>query len=141
MGQSDESHDTSNTTSNESSLESPPLFDGSQISSSTFKNMFVALAEKHSMSRKTQSDLLGFLNIILPQDNNVPSTPKVVWDGLNDLSYATTKHIVCKTCLQEILQSVTCQNEECGTFGEPMDAFQYVTMDILPQIQRIIIGE
>ena len=63
----EESDRTSETGTNlDMEIEDPPIFDGSGISLTTFNHMFVGLAEKHNMSRNTQSDMLSFLNAVLP---------------------------------------------------------------------------
>ena len=117
-----------------------PIFDGSGISTTTFLYMFVGMAEKHNLSKETQSDILHFCNTILPQSANIPGSSTAISKSIQHLQYSKTEHLNCKACLQELQLGTPCQNEDCQNNGQITEPFRYTIMDLLPQLQRIIFG-
>lgn len=103
----------------------PPIFEGSDISTATFNKMFLGVPEKHSLSKKTQSDLLKLINIVLPPQHTVAKNSYEFSKGIDYLHYDTLDYAICSTCHKETTHNIPCQNKSCEKFGNGKQPLQY----------------
>lgn len=144
----DDEHDnttTANDIENDILDRSPPLYDGSKLSSmkSTKLLMDFLISNVH-LDKRNILRLLKLIKLLLPKPNTLPTTWKSIMKlfGRTDLSSTT---FLCSSCLQQCGKTTyntkMCRNENCSNSKRSLrtnEIVEIVNLDVRNQLKPII---
>ena len=115
------------------------LYRNSNISQHEFTVAFLSMFHQHSLTYSCGSDVLRFLNQVLPSPNLVLQSPFSLIEQLIKYNDATTTHRCCGYCAQLLHDKSTCTRNECRSASLPDSSFIEVHLD--KQLQKYFSGD
>lgn len=122
-------------------FEDSNLYPGSSVPTATFNSLLLGFSQKHHLSNTAVNDLLQFMDIILPQEHNAPSSSYSFYKYNNQCSLSYTHKQLCPLCHKAVLQDEKCSNVHCTNNGKKVEPITFFTLPIKPQIQRLVNGK
>ena len=114
------------------------LFSGASISKQEFSTALLSIAQKHSVSYSSITDILKIFSLTLPSPNLLPSSSFVLLNESVDYHSSTTIHRCCGFCADTLLDS-RCLKAECQLAGFRDSSF--VQVSLKAQLQTLFSGD
>lgn len=137
-------NDEQESSSNESVPDSEqPFCAGTTVKRRTFDAAFLAVSNKHSFSKSARSDLINFLNTVLPDANLAPSNYMFEKKLIETMDVHFTKFELCIECNTQLTDARKCPSETCALFHKKLYDHQIEICYFIPikdQLQRILTG-
>ena len=119
-----------------------PLYDDAPVSCQEFRNMLLALQQKHNFSSSATNNILKLFQVTLPSGNKCPSSNYKLENEHSVLSYSFKKTTTCKKC-QHILDENLCTNTECCLYendGLGENSSLFYVIDLAEEIKVFVSG-
>ena len=120
-----------------------PVCDGTNIKRKTFEATFLALSNKHNFSKSTRTDILKFLQMIIPKANLPTSNYTFEKNLMEEMNIKFSKLELC-LCCNNTINDGKCRNEECDKFNSKPNDHEIEICYFIPlkdQLQRILAGK
>ncbi|XP_068690837.1 uncharacterized protein [Montipora foliosa] len=117
-----------------------PVCDGTNIKRRTFEATFLALSNKHHFSKSTRTDILKFLEMIIPTPNLPTSNYTFEKKLMGEMNINLSKTELC-LCCNETINDGKCQNEKCEKFNNKLNYHEIEICYFIPlkdQLQRVL---
>ena len=119
------------------------LYDGSELSVEDFSHLFVIFASKHCLADNAKSSLLELFQLVLPDENKVPSLFKLQ-KLVGPIGNSPTHHNLCSKCHSNLEGDNICYNRDCSLFQTKLkekNRLTYYVFDIEASVKNLITGE
>lgn len=123
-----------------------PLFKDSSLSVPEFNAILLALKQRHNFSNLALDSILKMFQMCLPEESNLPYKSSYLFEQKieKELMYTSTKYLTCMSCQTLLTSDLLCENQICTHYrecGKGEDSSVFYTIDILPELKRLIPGK
>ncbi len=121
------------------------LFKNSSLSMPEFNAILLAVKQRHNFSDMALDSILQMFEMCLPEGNNLPYKSSYLFQKKveKELMYTSTKYFTCMSCQTLLASNLLCENPECTNYqecGKGDDSSVFYTINILPELKRLIAG-
>ena len=120
-----------------------PVCDGTNIKRKTFVATFLALSNKHNFSKSTRTDILKFLDMVIPNPNLPTSNYTFEKNLMGEMNINYSKRELC-LCCNTTINDGKCRHERCEKFNRKLNDHEIEICYFIPlkdQLQRILAGK
>ena len=120
-----------------------PLYDGSQISTTTSNILLMTYAKKFNLTQDGFKALIDLIRVHCPKENNCVSTvyklKSFFRELLSDDGFQTKQVKYCSICQRVVPEHKTaCDVPECSGRHEPLISFEHIS--IKSQLRKLLQG-
>lgn len=119
------------------------LFDNSQLTVKESVILLLGIVTRHQLSGVAVEDILSYINLVCPKENNFPTNSKELFSFFENNSQRIVKHFYCpnKKCQVYICHDKLDTKQTCGVCGCSLkEEAMFLEIPVQEQLMTVLSG-